>query len=231
MKYQRVKLSLKSKVVSASVFVVLNVFLASCSSISKNLEETHNEAREGYEVQKPIVVKSSDNDSRPEWTKKPSFEKDGHIYFSGGFLNGADYSVTIRCADAEALKVAAQSISQFIRDEFSEYARGSNTGTGGVERHVDDGIATFTQNLHLQGVRQKEVYYEETFSVQAMHLRYNAFVMLEMTKADYLKAKSDALRQLRNRFSRSGEIEAKEKAEKLLDELKEELGAASGHGV
>ena len=41
----------------------------------------------------------------------------------------------------------------------------------------------------------------------------------------YLHAKAEVLRRLRNKFRRAGEIEAKEKAEKLLEELKKEAGS------
>jgi len=46
---------------------------------------------------------------------------------------------------------------------------------------------------------------------------------LEMSKADYLKAKADVIRNLRDKFKSEGRIEAKKKAEKLLDELKEQV--------
>ena len=196
-------------------------FIVSGCATSNSVKEVKKSAREAYEVQKPIVVQTSKEDKRPDWTKKTVFEENGSIYFSGGFLDGSDYSVTIRCANAEALKVAVQSISQFIRGEFTEYVQGPNTGADGVERYVEDGIATFVDNLHIQGVRQKEVYYEEVFSAQIMQPTYNVFVMLEMSKADYLKAKADALKRLRDRFAKEGRTEAKEKAERLLDELKE----------
>jgi hypothetical protein len=187
------------------------------------VKAARNAVKEADELQKPIEIKSSKKDNRPEWTKKSSFEKDGTIHFSGGFLNGSDYSVSVRCANAEALKVAAQSISQYIRSEFSEYAQGSNTGADGVQRYVEDGIAAFVDNLHIQGIKQKEIYYEETFSAQIMQPTYNVFVMLEISKADYLKTKSDVLRKLRNKFSKENESEAKEKAEKLLEDLKKEI--------
>jgi hypothetical protein len=73
---------------------------------------------------------------RPHWTHKTTFEKDGHIYFTGGFLNGADYPLSIRCANAEALKIATQSISQYIRSVFSMYSQGINTGSVGIELFV-----------------------------------------------------------------------------------------------
>ena len=98
---------------------------------------------------------------RPDWTRLTAFQKDGHVYFAGGFLNGTDYPLSIRCANAEALKVATQSISQYIRSVFSMYSQGANTGSAGIERFVEDGIATLVNNLHLQGIRQKEVYFEK----------------------------------------------------------------------
>jgi len=55
-----------------------------------------------------------------------------------------------------------------------------------------------------------------------MQQTYNVFVMLELSKVDYLNAKAAAVSKLHDKFSRAGELEAKEKAEKLLEKLKEE---------
>jgi hypothetical protein len=203
--------------------VVLLGLMAGCST-SKNVRE----AREVYELQKPIVVQTSKDDDRPGWTKKTVFEEDGRIYFSGGFLNGSDYAVTVRCANAEAVKAVVQSISQYVRAEFSEYAHGSNSPGSGIDRYVEDGIAIFAQNVHLQGVRQREIYYEEVFPPSVMRPAYNIFVMIEMSRADYLKAKADVLQRLRDRLSGAGELEAKRKAERLLEDLKQELRAERG---
>jgi hypothetical protein len=179
--------------------------------------------KEASQIQ-PIVVQTSENDERPEWTQKTVFENDGKVYFTGGFTEGTDYAATIRCANAEALKSVVQAISQFIRAEFSEYVHGSNSANGeGIERYFSDGIATFSENIHVQGIRQAELYYEEMFSHTVMHSTYNVFVKLEMGKADYLHAKTEALKKLRDRFKDDGEIEAKEKAEKLLQDLKNEI--------
>ena len=169
------------------------------------------------------LTQDSTPQGRPHWTHQTIFQKEGSVYFTGGFLNGADYSLSIRCANAEALKVAAQSISQYIRSVFSMYIQGVNSGSAGTERFVEDGIATFVNDLHLQGVRQKEVYFEES-PAGTDHRTYNVFVMLEMTNSDYLKAKAAVLEQLKRRFESAGETEAKEKAEKLLDELKTGVG-------
>jgi len=91
-----------------------------------------------------------------------------------------------------------------------------------------DGIATISENVHLQGVRPKELYYEEVFTPSVMRPAYNIFVMIEMSRADYLKAKADVLQKLRDRLSGAGELEAKRKAERLLEDLKEELRAERG---
>jgi len=196
-------------------------FFVGCSS-TPNVKEAKDSVRVAYELQKPLVGQTSKTDDRPDWTKNSASESGSNMYFSGGFLNGSDYSLTVRCANAEAIKVAIQGIGQYIRTEFTEYVQGSNTGSGGVERYVEDGIAVFANNLHVQGIKQKEIYYEQLFSAQVMRPTYNVWVQLEMSKADYLKAKADVLRRLKDRFSGIGETEAKKKAEKLLEELKHE---------
>jgi hypothetical protein len=178
--------------------------------------------KEAY--QQPVVVRTSEDDDRPDWTRRTVFENNGKIYFSGGFTDGADYAVTVRCASAEALKSAVQAISQFIRAEFSEYVQGSNSANDeGIERYFSDGIATFSENIHVQGLKQAELYYEKMFSPTLLQSTYNVFVKLEMSKADYLHAKAAVLKKLRDRFRAEGEIAAKEKAEKLLDDLKNEF--------
>jgi hypothetical protein len=194
-----------------------------CSSTPKQNIPDLPESLEAYEISKPVIVRTSDEDSRPDWTKRSVSEAQGRLYFTGGFLNGADYSVSIRCANAEALKVTIQGISQYIRAEFSSYAQGSNTDNEGIERYVEDGIATFSKNLHIQGIKQKESYWEQLLYPGMVQPTYNVWVMLEMNKADYLKAKADVLRNLRDKFAEAGQTEAKEKAEKLLEELKEEV--------
>ena len=77
-------------------------FIVSGCATSKSVKEAKKSVREAYELQKPIVVLTSKEDGRPDWTKKTVFEENGSIYFSGGFLDGSDYSVTIRCANAFA---------------------------------------------------------------------------------------------------------------------------------
>lgn len=203
-------------------FIIAAFLFSGCGS-SKAVKQARQTAIEAYEIQKPVQVRTSLDDKRPRWTKLTVIEDDsGMMYFSGGFLNGADYPVTVRCANAEALKAAIQSISQFIRSEFTNYVKGSNSPGEPVDRYVEDGIATFTGSLHMQGVRQKKIYYEEVFSPAVMVPAYNVWVQLEISKADFLFAKAEALRHLRDRFNREGQTEAKQKAEELLNELKQD---------
>jgi hypothetical protein len=222
MENQKVSLNSNCKLLLV-IFLYAILGIAACSSTPKTNLVTKSLIQEAYENTKPMLLRTSADDSRPIWTKKTVFEEQGKLYFSGGFLNGSDYSVTIRCANAEALKVTIQGISQFIRAEFSSYVHGTNSDTQGIERYVEDGIATFTKCLHIQGMKQKEMYWEEVLAPSVMLPVYNVWVMLEMGKGDYLKAKADVIRNLREEFDKKGQLEAKEKAEKLLDELKEEV--------
>ena len=211
--------SLNSNISLGIVIIISLAFLGCGATRALNLKEE-------YQIQKPIIVRTSFDDDRPQWTQNTVFEKNGKVYFTGGFTDGADYAVSIRCANAEALKTAVQSISQYIRAEFSEYVHGSNSVTGeGIDRHFLDGIATVSENIHVQGIRQAELYYEEMFSPTLIQSTYNVFVKLEMSKADYLHAKAAVLKNLQERFKGDGEIEANEKAEKLLQDLKNEINS------
>ena len=215
--------NLSRPMVTIILLIIISLAFSGCGS-TKAVKMNQADMKEAYQIQKPIVVQTSEDDDRPEWTRKSVFEKKGKIYFSGGFTDGADYAATIRCANAEALKSAVQALTQYIRAEFSEYVHGSNSATGdGIGRYFSDGIATFSENVHVQGIRQAAVYYEEMFSPAVMQSTYNVFVKLEMSKADYLHAKASVLKKLRDRFKDEGEIEAKEKAEKLLQDLKNEI--------
>lgn len=231
MKIQKTKFRLVSSDFK-SIFLIgflayFFLVIAGCGA-SKAVKMNQAQARQAFELSKSTVVRTSLDDKRPQWTYKTVFEQDGKVYFAGAIIDGADYAVTIRLANSEALKNAIQSISQFIRTEFSQYVQGSNNSRGqGVERYVEDGIAAFSKNVHVQGVRQTEIFYEELFSPSVMQPSYNVFVKLEMGKSDYLKAKADVLQKLRDTFKKEAEIEAKQKAERLLQELKDEIKSAT----
>ena len=187
------------------LFFIIGVclFLVVGCSVNKNAKIAREVTQDAYDAQRPVVMQKSGKDDRPEWVRLTSYEDDGVMCFAGGFLNGSDYAVSVRCANAEALKVAVQGISQFIRVEFSGYVHASNANGDPVDRYVSDGLATFTESLHMQGVRQAEVYYEEIFSPSVMVPAYNVWVRLEMGKVDYIQAKAEAIKRLRNRLETS----------------------------
>ena len=231
MQIQNVWFGQNSVVGKGMLFIGIILFIGlvfnGCGA-SRAVKMYQAEMKETYELQKPALIRTSEDDKRPKWTHTTVFEEAGKVYFTGGFVNGADYAVTIRCANAEALKNLVQAISLYIRAEFSEYVQGSNSAYDhGIERFVEDGIATFAENVHVQGIKQVALYYEEMFSPTLLQPSFNVFVKLEVSKADYLKAKADILRHLRARFQSEGEIEAKEKAENLLQELKDEIKPAT----
>lgn len=201
------------------VLPVAFFMLAGCASKVQQAKE------EAYQARKPIQVRTSRNDERPDWVTRTSYEQDGSVYFVGAYMEGADYPVSVRCANAEAMKVAVQSISQFLRVEFTQMAHGSNSPAGDVERYVQDGIAQVVKGIHIQGVKQEKVYYEEQFDPATQETIYNVFVRLRMSKPEYMEAKADAVRQLRERFSEQDHPEAKEKAEKLLNQLRDDIGS------
>ena len=211
---------MKSKV----ALVLVMVGLWGCSSTPKHVQVVKEQRQTAYEMQKPMVVQTSKEDLRPGWTKKSVYVDDGNIYFSGGFLNGADYPLTVRCANAEALKVVVGAVSQWIRAQFAGHVQGSNTvGDGGLERYVEDGIATFTKALHMQGIKQNELYYEEVAYPGRVDTGYNVFVQLTMEKSDYNRAKAEAIGRMKSEFDKDGNIEAKKKAEFILGEFKKEI--------
>ncbi len=212
-------------------FLTFLFFSTGCSSTSKSVKTARQTVQASYELQKPIMTDNTAKNinKRPEWVASKSYsEKDGNMYFTGGFTNGSDYAFTIRAANAEATKLVAQSIGNFIRVEFTSFTQGSNQD-GDVNRYIQDGVAFFIDKLQVNGIKQKEIYYEELFSPTQMKPTYNVFVMLELPRSDYMTAKAEMLRRLRDKFSNTGNTQAKEKAEELLDELKELIeGAIQG---
>lgn len=218
-------------VIRVCIIAIVFIQVMGCSSIPKKnkvplmrIEQADSAPPPRNMVdQQPRQIKNSLNDRRPDWTHKSTFEEHGAVFFTGGFMKGVDYAVTVRCAHAEATKVAVGSISQFVRAEFSMLTQGANDIQSGTERYIEDGIATFTRNLHIQGIQQAESYYEEMFDPVSMDTYFNAWVKLKISSADYIRARARILKQLRDDFHRAGEVEAKEKAQRLLTELREQV--------
>jgi hypothetical protein len=202
-----------------------------CSSASKNVKAARAAAREAYELQKPVVMQTSEEDERPEWTTKETFkEENGKLTYSGGVIGGADYVVTLRLAKAEATKNLLESIQIKVLSEFSTAIHGNNRNQNDVGQYVTDAVAWMVENLRLGGIKQREIYYEEAFNRMSQMVEYNVWVRLEISRADYVKAKTDAAQKLLDKAIREKDQEAKEKALELLERLRQEADTGMDNG-
>ena len=195
------------------------IVLAGCGS-SKHVKVAQSMA----EMHKPIVMTKTGNDNRPSWcTQDTSWEKDGSLYYSGGYMGGADYSLSIRLAKSEAIKNLIESVSIKAREEFSHSMHGSNMAPEDIGRYVTDSVGWTVENLQIGGIYQKGMYYEQVFHPSRMTPAYNAWVLVEIARADYVRAKVDAAQKLVQKSIKENNAEARKKAEDILQELKEEI--------
>jgi len=171
----------------------------------------------------PTKITMTGEDDRPEWTTKETFtEKDGRLMYTGGVMGGADYALTLRLAKSEATKNLLESIEIKARAEFSSAIHGENRSEGDLGRYVTDAVAWTVDNLRIGGIKQSRIYYEQIFDPISQLFKYNAWVKLEISKADYLKAKTDSAQKLLDKAIREKDEEAKEKALELLEKLRQE---------
>jgi hypothetical protein len=97
-----------------------------------------------------------------------------------------------------------------------------NYGNDDIGRYVTDAVAWTVDNLRIGGIKQRNIFYEQTFDPGSHRARYNAWVNLEVSKADYIKAKTGAAEKLLKNAIREQDAEAKEKALELLERLRDE---------
>ncbi len=175
------------------------------------------------ESAKPVVYEKSGNTQRPEWTTRVTFHESDHGFaFTGGVMGGSDYALTLRLAKSEAIKNLLESIEIKARAEFSSAMQGNYSKDDEIGRYVTDAVAWTVDNLRVAGIRQKEIHYEQAFDPGTHRNRYNAWVKLEISRADYIKAKTGAAEKLLNKAIREKDEQAKEKALELLDRLRNE---------
>lgn len=173
---------------------------------------------------RPAVVEKTGKDKRPDWTsEKPFSEDDQGFHFTGGYMGGVDYALTLRLAKAEATKNLLESVEIKARSEFSSVIHGGNRSESDLGRYVTDAIAWTVENLRVRGIRQDRIYYEQIFDPVSQSFKYNSWVQLIISRADYQKAKVDAAERLLSKAIRENDKEAKEKALELLDKLREEV--------
>jgi hypothetical protein len=174
------------------------------------------------DLYKPVVYEKTGTTQRPEWTNKTTFyEDDVGLHFSGGVMGGSDYTLTLRLAKSEAIKNLLESIEIKIRSEFSSVMQGNYTNED-IGRYVTDAVAWTVDNLRVSGIKQQNIFYEQTFDPGTHRARYNAWVNLKINKADYIKAKTGAVEKLLNKAIRERDEEAKQKALDLLERLRVE---------
>jgi len=175
------------------------------------------------EVYKPVVVEKTGQDNRPQWTTRETFiEQEGKLVYTGGVMGGADYSLTLRLARGEATKNLLESIQIKARGEFSSAIHGQNRTENDLGRYVTDAVAWTVDNIKITGIRQNEVYYEKILDLISQSFKYNAWVQVQISQSDYLKAKLDAAEKLLDKAIREKDEEAKQKAMELLRKLQEE---------
>jgi len=175
------------------------------------------------EVRKPVVVEKTSHEKRPGWTsERHFFEDDDGLHYTGGFVGGADYALTLRLAKAEATKNLLESIQIKARAEFSSAIQGQNMLDADIGRYVTDAVAWTVDNLTIGGIQQNLIYYEQVFDPVSQSFRYNAWIQVRISKADYIKAKTDAAQKLVNKANREKNENAEQKALELLEELKQE---------
>ena len=81
--------------ISGDVLIVIIISLAflGCGA-TKAVKMNQVAMKEAYQIQKPIIVQTSLDDDRPEWTQRTVFEKNGKVYFTGGFKKTHDSRYT-----------------------------------------------------------------------------------------------------------------------------------------
>jgi hypothetical protein len=175
------------------------------------------------ELHRPVVVEKTGMDKRPDWTsEKPFLEDDQGFHFTGGYMGGADYALTLRLAKSEATKNLLESIEIKARSEFSSAINGQNRIDGDLGRYITDAVAWTVENLRVRGIQQNQIYYEQVFDPTSQSFKYNSWVQLIISKFDYQKAKVEATQRLLDKAIQEKDKKAKEKAMELLEKLREE---------
>lgn len=176
------------------------------------------------EISKPVIMEKTGTTQRPQWTTQTTtfYEDEQGFHFTGGVMGGSDYALTLRLAKSEALKNLLESIEIKARSEFTSVMHGNFTNDA-VGRYVNDAIAWTVENIRVHGIRQRDIYYEQSFDPVNHRIRYNTWVRLVLSRADYIRAKTEAAERLLKKAIRDKDEEAKQKARELLDRLQSEV--------
>jgi len=193
------------------VVIVVVLFLVGC-------------AGKQPEIFKSEILETSDDTAKPSWVFE-TFKvlKKGKGYeFSGGVTDVSDYALGVSEARSEAIKNGIISIQLKVRSEYTKFAEGSNMAPDMIGKFVEDGVAYIADSFYVSGIQQRELYYEKEKYNTEYRPHYNIWALCYISGADYLKAKIDAAQRLVNKYQKEKNVEAKKKAEELLDRLRSE---------
>jgi len=175
------------------------------------------------EIRKPVLAEKSGEDNRPEWTsERPFFEDDKGLHYTGGYMGGADYALSLRIAKGEAIKNLLESVQIKAGAEFSNALQGQNRDDTDIGRYVTDAVAWIVDNLKIQGITQQTIYYEQVFDPMSQSFKYNAWDQVQISKMDYLQAKINAAKKMVDKTLQEKDLEAEAKARELLERLRQE---------
>ena len=134
----------------------------------------------------------------------------------------SDYALGVSEARSEAIKIGIISIQLKVRSEFTKFAEGSNMAPDLIGKFVSDGVAYIADSFYVSGIHQREIFYEKEKYNTEYKPHYNIWALCYISGADYLKAKIDAAQRLVNKYQNEKNVEAKKKAEELLERLRSE---------
>lgn len=160
---------------------------------------------------------------RPDWADMETYwTSGGSIFYTGRYYGGADYGLTARIAKAEAIKSLIESVSVKARSEFSYSLHGNNIAPEDLGRYVTDSVGWVVENLRIGGIKLRGVYHEKVEDNSSGRPRYNVWVLLEINRDDYLKARTGAVERLIQKTKSEKNTEARAKAEELLKRIEKE---------
>ena len=156
----------------------------------------------------------------PDWKMKSEFEDKDHLYFQGVVTTVSDMALGLRQARAEGEKKVAERIKSKIRTEFGNAIEGQNLENG-LGEYVKDVIAKVSENVEISGISQKEQYIEKIQESTGYGVKYlyNAYVLLELPRTDYLEARRRVLEGTINQVHQA----QNKQAEETLKEVQQRL--------
>jgi hypothetical protein len=197
----------------------LGCFAAMVLFFSENLVlvgNTYAQASKGN----PIL---SNYGIRPKWTDMETYWTNrGSIFCTGTCFGGADYSLSARIAKSEAIKNLIESVSIKARSEFSHSIHGNNMSPEDIGRYVTDSVGWVVENLQVSGIKMVGLYHEQAEDFTTGRPLYNVWVLLEIDRDDYIRAKTCAAERLIEKANVENNAEARAKAEALLKNLEKE---------